>query len=281
MMSDQTTVDSPETDNPETVTENTESVSTTTETKEATAPKVEVKDGNKMFVDGIRVYSRDETNKIAANAKAQVEKNVLNELDVDSFDQVKTVISELRSVSPDQDQPSLDVQSLRDAVKKKEQSLEELQNTVTSLKTELVLKDHMSNLQNAMPTEWQSEQKAAVIDLMKARGMMQIQDSTFVIKDGDNFLTTDGDTPDYKTAVESIGKSIGLQFAKKGIDSVNTDNSQSVEKSTRKSVDEGRLSSDNKYRSAWVNYRKANPSLSMNQVTHKAVLDYMAKTNNI
>lgn len=279
-MSDQTTVDSPEIDNPETVTENTESVSTTTETKEASAPKVEVKDG-KTFVDGIRVYSRDETNKIAANAKAQVEKSVLNELDVDSFDQVKTVISELRSVSPDQDQPSLDVQSLRDAVKKKEQSLEELQNTVTSLKTELVLKDHMSNLQNAMPTEWQAEQRAAVIDLMKARGMMQIQDSTFVIKDGDNFLTTDGDTPDYKTAVESIGKSIGLPFAKKGIDSVNTDNSQSVEKSTRKSVDEGRLSSDNKYRSAWVNYRKANPTLSMNQVTHKAVLDYMAKTNNI
>lgn len=279
-MSDQTTVDSPEIDNPETVTENTESVSTTTETKEASAPKVEVKDG-KTFVDGIRVYSRDETNKIAANAKAQVEKSVLNELDVDSFDQVKTVISELRSVSPDQDQPSLDVQSLRDAVKKKEQSLEELQNTVTSLKTELVLKDHMSNLQNAMPTEWQAEQRAAVIDLMKARGMMQIQDSTFVIKDGDNFLTTDGDTPDYKTAVESIGKSIGLQFAKKGIDAVSTDNSQSVEKSTRKSVDEGRLSSDNKYRSAWVNYRKANPTLSMNQVTHKAVLDYMAKTNNI
>ena len=279
-MSDQTTVDSPEIDNPETVTENTESVSTTTETKEASAPKVEVKDG-KTFVDGIRVYSRDETNKIAANAKAQVEKSVLNELDVDSFDQVKTVISELRSVSPDQDQPSLDVQSLRDAVKKKEQSLEELQNTVTSLKTELVLKDHMSNLQNAMPTEWQAEQRAAVIDLMKARGMMQIQDSTFVIKDGDNFLTTDGDTPDYKTAVESIGKSIGLPFAKKGIDSVSTDNSQSVEKSTRKSVDEGRLSSDNKYRSAWVNYRKANPTLSMNQVTHKAVLDYMAKTNNI
>lgn len=275
-MSDQTTVDSPEIDNPETVTENTESVSTTTETKEATAPKVEVKDG-KTFVDGIRVYSRDETNKIAANAKAQVEKSVLNELDVDSFDQVKTVISELRSVSPDQEQPSLDVQSLRDAVKKKEQSLEELQNTVTSLKTELVLKDHMSNLQNAMPTEWQSEQKAAVIDLMKARGMMQIQDSTFVIKDGDNFLTTDGDTPDYKTAVESIGKSIGLQFAKKGIDAVNTDNSQSVEKSTRKSVDDGRLKSDNKYRSAWVAYRNANPSLSMAQVTHKAVLDHMNK----
>ncbi len=275
-MSDQTTVDSPETDNPETATENAETVSTATATKEASAPKVEVKDG-KTFVDGIRVYSRDETNKIAASAKAQVEKSVLSDLDVDSFDQVKTVISELRSVSTDQEQPSLDVQSLRDAVKKKEQSLDELQNTVTALKTELVMKDHMSNLQNAMPTEWAGEQRAAVIDLMKARGMMQIQDETFVIKDGDNFLTTDGDTPDYRTAVESIGKTIGLPFAKKGIDAVSTDNSQAVDKSTRKSVDESRLKSDNKYRSAWVGYRNANPSLGMAQVTHKAVLDHMNK----
>ena len=279
-MSDQTTVDSPEIDNPETVTENTEAVSTATETAEASAPKVEVKDG-KTFVDGIRVYSRDETNKIAANAKAQVEKSVLNDLDVDSFDQVKTVINELRSVNTDQEQPSLDVQSLRDAVKKKEQSLEELQNTVTSLKTELVMKDHMSNLHNAMPTEWQAEQRAAVIDLMKARGMMQIQDQTFVIKDGDNFLTTDGDTPDYKTAVESIGKTIGLPLAKKGIDAVSTDNSQNVDKSTRKSVDQNRLNSDNKYRSAWVQYRKQNPALSINDVTHKAVIDFMEKKNNI
>lgn len=275
-MSDQTTVDSPEIDNPETATENAENVSTATATKEASAPKVEVKDG-KTFVDGIRVYSRDETNKIAANAKAQVEKNVLNELDVDSFDQVKTVISELRSVNTNQEQPSLDVQSLRDAVKKKEQSLDELQNTVTALKTELVMKDHMSNLQNAMPTEWAGEQRAAVIDLMKARGMMQIQDETFVIKDGDNFLTTDGDTPDYRTAVESIGKTIGLPFAKKGIDAVSTDSGQAVDKSTRKSVDESRLKSDNKYRSAWVGYRNANPSLGMAQVTHKAVLDHMNK----
>jgi len=276
MMSDQTTVDSPEIDNPETATENAENVSTATATKEASAPKVEVKDG-KTFVDGIRVYSRDETNKIAANAKAQVEKNVLNELDVDSFDQVKTVISELRSVNTNQEQPSLDVQSLRDAVKKKEQSLDELQNTVTALKTELVMKDHMSNLQSAMPTEWAGEQRAAVIDLMKARGMMQIQDETFVIKDGDNFLTTDGDTPDYRTAVESIGKTIGLPFAKKGIDAVSTDSGQAVDKSTRKSVDESRLKSDNKYRSAWVGYRNANPSLGMAQVTHKAVLDHMNK----
>ena len=150
-MSDQTTVDSPEIDNPETATENAENVNTVTLREEAKAPTVEVKDG-KTFVDGIRVYSRDETNKIAANAKAQVEKSVLSDLDVDSFDQVKTVISELRSVTKDQDQPSLDVQSLRDAVKKKEASNEELLGQVSALRTELVLKDHMSNLQSAMPT---------------------------------------------------------------------------------------------------------------------------------
>lgn len=275
-MSDQTTVDSPEIDNPETATENAENVNTVTLREEAKAPTVEVKDG-KTFVDGIRVYSRDETNKIAANAKAQVEKSVLSDLDVDSFDQVKTVISELRSVTKDQDQPSLDVQSLRDAVKKKEASNEELLSQVSALRTELVLKDHMSNLQSAMPTEWQGEQRAAVIELMKARGMMQIQDDTFVIKDGDNFLTTDGDTPDYKGAVEKIGKNLGLPFAKKGIDAVSSDNSQSVEKSTRKSVDDARLKTDNKYRSAWVGFRNANPSLVMSQVTHKAVLEYMNK----
>ena len=275
-MSDQTTVDSPEIDNPETATENAENVNTVTLREEAKAPTVEVKDG-KTFVDGIRVYSRDETNKIAANAKAQVEKSVLSDLDVDSFDQVKTVISELRSVTKDQDQPSLDVQSLRDAVKKKEASNEELLSQVSALRTELVLKDHMSNLQNAMPTEWQGEQRAAVIDLMKARGMMQIQDDTFVIRDGENFLTTDGDTPDYKGAVEKIGKNLGLPFAKKGIDAVITDNGQTIDKSTRKSVDDSRLNTDSKYRSAWVGLRNANPSLTIGQVTHKAVLDYMNK----
>ena len=275
-MSDQTPVDSPEIDNPETATENAENVNTVTLREEAKAPTVEVKDG-KTFVDGIRVYSRDETNKIAANAKAQVEKSVLSDLDVDSFDQVKTVISELRSVTKDQDQPSLDVQSLRDAVKKKEASNEELLSQVSALRTELVLKDHMSNLQSAMPTEWQGEQRAAVIELMKARGMMQIQDDTFVIRDGENFLTTDGDTPDYKGAVEKIGKNLGLPFAKKGIDAVISDNGQTIDKSTRKSVDDSRLNTDSKYRSAWVGLRNANPSLTIGQVTHKAVLDYMNK----
>lgn len=236
------------------------------------APVVEVREG-KTFVDGIRVYTRDETNKIAANARTQAESKVLEDLDVDSFDQVKSVINELRTVSSDSEQPTLDVQSLRDTVKKREASLEELKSTVTKLQTELVLKDHMSNLQNAMPASWNADQRTAVVDLMKARGMMQIQDQTFVIKSGDEFLTTDGETPDYKGAVELVGKNLGLPFAKKGIDSVNTDKSPTDSSADSKAVDEGRLKSDNAYRSAWVQFRQKNPALLGSQITHKNVMD--------
>ena len=53
-----------------------------------TTPKVEHRDG-KLFVDGIRVYTRDDTNKIAANARHETESKFLSELNVDSIDQVK------------------------------------------------------------------------------------------------------------------------------------------------------------------------------------------------
>jgi len=237
------------------------------------APAVEVREG-KTYVDGVRVYTRDETNKIAANAKAQAESKVLEELDVDNIDQVKSVITELRT-SDGETQSTLDVQSLRDAVKKREASLEELKGQVSKLQTELVLKDHMGNLQSAMPAGWSADQRDAVVDLMKARGMMQIQDQTFVIKSGEEFLTTDGETPDYKGAVELVGKTLGLPFAKKGIDSINTDKSPSDSSAESKAVDDKRLGSDNAYRSAWVKFRKANPTLLGSQVTHKNVMDTM------
>ena len=64
------------------------------------APSVEHKEG-KMFVDGVRVYSRDDTNRIAANAKKDVESRILSDLDVDSIDQVKQVVTELRNASPE------------------------------------------------------------------------------------------------------------------------------------------------------------------------------------
>ncbi len=243
------------------------------------APKVEIRDG-KTFLDGVRVYTRDETNKIAANAKAQAESKVLEDLDVDSFDQVKSVISELRTVDSNQEQSTLDVQSLRDAVKKREASLEELKSQVSKLQTELVLKDHMGNLQSAMPAGWSAEQRAAVVDLMKARGMMQIQDQTFVIKNGDEFLTTDGETPDYKGAVELLGKSLGLPFAKKGIDSVSSDSSPK-DPTENKVADQDRLKNDATYRSAWVGIRRNNPTLRHTDITHKQVMDQIKKSQKV
>ena len=73
--------------------------STATDTKsESTTPKVEQRDG-KIFVNGVRVYTRDDTNRIAASAKHEVERNILNELNVDSIDSVKKVVSTLQAVS--------------------------------------------------------------------------------------------------------------------------------------------------------------------------------------
>tara|TARA_R100000734_G_C3318610_1_gene112960 strand:- start:2101 stop:3009 length:909 start_codon:yes stop_codon:yes gene_type:complete len=272
------TVESPDTiDAPVTEAVNSEDVNTETEAvvEESSSPKVEVKDG-KTFVDGVRVYSRDETNKIAANAKAQAESKVLQDLDVDNLDQVKNVVSQLRETT-DPESPTLDVQSLRDAVKKREASMEELQKEVTQLKTELVLKDHMANLNSAMPSAWDTEQRTAVIDLMKARGMMSIQNDTFVIKNGDEFLTTDGETPDYKGAVDILGKTLGLPTAKKGIDSVSTGKEISGTP-TDQGVDQKRLNSDSKYKTAWVQVRKANPSLGFDEVTDGMVKKQMDKS---
>ena len=135
--------------------------SATTDTKsENTTPAVEIRDG-KTFVDGVRMYSRDDTNRIAANAKNEVEKNILKDLNVDSIDSVKQVVSTLQTVSPEEGQ-SLNVDSLRDAVKKREATVEELKGQVNSLKTELLLKDHMGKLQSAMPSNWNAEQQNAV-----------------------------------------------------------------------------------------------------------------------
>ena len=113
---------------------NTDTVEQNSEEKATpTAPSVEVRDG-KTYVDGVRVYSRDETNVIASRAKNEVESRLLAELDVESLDSVKQVVSELRNT--DIADNSLNVQSLRDAVAKREQTVEELRAELQSVKTE-------------------------------------------------------------------------------------------------------------------------------------------------
>ena len=232
------------------------------------APNVELRDG-KMFVDGVRVYSRDDVNRIGANAKKEVESRILEDLEVDSFDQVKTVVKQLRSVSDEE--PNLNVASLRDAVKKKEQTVEELRAELARVKTDMVLKDHLVNLNTAMPAQWNQDQRAAVVDLMKARNMLHLEGDTFAIRSGDTFFTDEsGERPDYAAAVMSIGKTLGLPIAKQGVAIFDA-----PDKSTDnvvKGLDEKRLNTDPAYKTAYVRVRSKNP-----QLTHGDVTDAMVR----
>ena len=246
-----------------------------TKSENNTTPSVEIRDG-KTFVNGIRVYTRDDTNKIAANAKNEVQKNILNELNVDSIDQVKQVVSTLQEVNPQEGQ-SLNVDSLRDAVKKREATVEELKQQVTSLKTDLLLKDHMSQLQNAMPSNWSAQQKESVIKLMKADNMLAVEGDTFAIRNGNDFLTVDGEQPDYAKAVEIVGKDkLGLSFGKQGVDlqygETVTENAKSL-----KGLDDNRVDNDAEYRSAYLKLRQYQPSMGRDQVTDSMVRKQMAK----
>jgi len=249
--------------------------SATTDTKsENTTPAVEIRDG-KTFVNGVRMYSRDDTNKIAANAKNEVEKNILNELNVDSIDSVKKVVSTLQTVSPEDGQ-GLNVESLRSAVQKREATVEELKGQVNSLKTELLLKDHMSKLTSAMPSNWNADQQTAVVDLMKARNMLAVEGDTFAIRNGDDFLTTDGDTPDYGAAVETVGKSLGLSFGKKGVD-LQYGDTNSANPNANKPLDDAKLNSDAEYRSAYMQLRKYQPGLGRDNITDAMVKSQLKK----
>jgi len=257
-----------------------QSVATETKSDNNTTPSVEVKDG-KTFVNGVRVYTRDDTNRIAANAKNEVQKNILTELNVDSIDQVKQVVSTLQEVNPEEGN-SLNVNSLRDAVKKREATVEELKAQVTSLKTDLLLKDHMSQLQNAMPSNWSAQQKESVVKLMKADNMLAVEGDTFAIRDGNDFLTVDGETPDYAKAVEIVGKDkLGLSFGKKGVDlQYGETTNTAVNKSTSGPVDDVKLTDNTDYRSAYMRIRQYQPTLSRSQITDsmvKAELKSMGK----
>lgn len=249
---------------------------TATESKSEvqSTPSVEMRDG-KLFIDGARVYTRDDTNRIAANAKREAEGRILSELNVDSLDAVKGVVQTLQETTPEAE--GLNVQSLRDAVKKREATVEELQNTVQSLKTELLLKDHMGQLQNAMPGSWTPEQRNAVVKLMKADGMLAVEGDTFAIRSGDEYLTTDGETPDYARAVEVVGKTLGLNFGKRGVDIQYGETSTDSSVSRTKPLDESRLTSDAEYRAAYLQIRKYQPTLGRDQITDAVVKKQIEK----
>ncbi len=227
----------------------------TVKSEKNTTPSVEQRDG-KLYVDGTRVYTRDDVNKIGANAKREVESRLISDLNVDSIDSVKGVVKALQDSNPGEEGSSLNVESLRDAVKKREATVEELKSQVNSLKTDLLLKDHMGQLNSAMPSNWSLEQKSAVVKLMKADNMLAVEGDTFAIRSGDSYLTTDGETPDYASAVELVGKNLGLNFGKKGVDvPLGELNTASEGKQVAKPVNQDRVKNDPAYREAYLDVR--------------------------
>lgn len=245
---------------------------------ETIEPRLEMKD-SKMFVNGNRVYSRDDTSKIAANAKNEAVNGLLRELDVDSLDQVRDVISTLKSHGEEGEGNSLDVRALKQTVAKREATLEELTAQVGSLKNELLLKDHIGNLNTAMPGSWTPDQKTAVLDLMKARDMFAVEGDQFQLRNGNEYLTVDGERPDYASAVDVIAKTLGLNTGKRGVDVVKVDATDSGADKTVKPLDEARLKTDAEYRTAYMNLRQFS-NTPRSSVTHNMVskqLDKMRK----
>lgn len=238
-------------------------------------PTLEHKEG-RMYVDGKRVYSRTETDNIAKSATKDFESRILQDLEVDNLGQIKQVVNQLRNASPESN--SLDVEALRSAVQKREQTVEELKGELSRVKTDYALREHVGNLKDNMPATWNADQKSAVVDLMRARDMLHIEGETFAIKNGQDYLTVDGEQPDYKTAVEVVGKTLGLPFAKKGVDTFDADR-QPMSNKAKGPVDQDRLSSDPMYRAAYVNVRNVNKTMQRSQFTDKMVTDYMEKAS--
>ena len=250
--------------------------STDIKSDKTTTPSVETKDG-KIYIDGTRVYTRDDTSKIAANARREAETRFLNELNVDSLDSVKSVVQTLQETTPTSEgESSLNVNSLRDAVKKREATVEELKAQVNSLKTDLLLKDHMGKLQSAMPANWSAAQRDSVVKLMKADNMLAVEGDTFAIRNGQDFLTVDGETPDYAGAVKLVGENLGLPMGKKGVDMQYGETTSEVKGTeTRKPINDDRLQSDAEYRAAYMQLRQYQPSLKRGDVTDAQVIKAM------
>ena len=258
---------SEDTQTTEEIVDNESSATVADKTEASDTPTVENRDG-KLFVDGVRVYSREDTNRIAANSKKEVETRILSELGVEDLDSVKSVIQQLQTEAPSEG--NLNIDSLRDAVKKKDQTMEELRAELTELKTNTMLKDHLSQLQSAMPSNWTADQKSAVVDLMKGRDMLVMENDTFAIRNGDSYITDEsGEKPDYAAAVSMMGKALGLPTAKTGVTTYDTDKSVSSE--AKAEIDQDKLKSDPAYRNAYIQLRERNKNLSRDQITDSMI----------
>ncbi|MDB4541781.1 hypothetical protein N9245_00435 [bacterium] len=246
--------------------------------KSETMTQPEFKDG-KWYLEGKRFYARDEVNQVSARAKSDAVSSILKDLDVDSIDQVKDVISTLKSAElTEEGQSSLDVKALKQAVAKREATVDELTAEVNNLRKDLVLKDHLGALQSHMPSAWNIDQRQAVLDLMNARNMFAVENNTFALKNGDDYLTTDGVKPDYESAISMVGKGLGLPFGKKGVDVVNAQESTNDDSGrSPRALQEDRLLSDPEYRAAYTTVRNSNMNYSRADVNHTMVMKQVDK----
>ncbi len=246
--------------------------------KSETVTQPEFKDG-KWYLEGKRFYARDEVNQVSARAKSDAVSSILKDLDVDSIDQVKDVISTLKSAElTEEGQSSLDVKALKQAVAKREATVDELTAEVNNLRKDLVLKDHLGALQSHMPSAWNIDQRQAVLDLMNARNMFAVENNTFALKNGDDYLTTDGVKPDYESAISMVGKGLGLPFGKKGVDVVNAQESTNDDSGrSPRALQEDRLLSDPEYRAAYTTVRNSNMNYSRADVNHSMVMKQVDK----
>lgn len=246
--------------------------------KSETVTQPEFKDG-KWYLEGKRFYARDEVNQVSARAKSDAVSSILKDLDVDSIDQVKDVISTLKSAElTEEGQSSLDVKALKQAVAKREATVEELTAEVNNLRKDLVLKDHLGALQSHMPSAWNVDQRQAVLDLMNARNMFAVENNTFALKNGDDYLTIDGVKPDYESAISMVGKGLGLPFGKKGVDVVNAQESTNDDSGrSPRALQEDRLLSDPEYRAAYTTVRNSNMNWSRADINHTMVMKQVDK----
>lgn len=237
-------------------------------------PAVEHRDG-KTYIDGVRMYSRDESNRIASKATQDAEKRILDQLNVDNLDQVKDVVSQLQTAEGE----SLSVNQLRDAVKKREATVEELRAELDGMKLEQQLSGHIGKLQNSMPEHWNSNQKSAVVDLMKARNMLEVDGDSFGIKFGNEYITDQsGEQPDYQTAVSKVAESLGLSMGKPGQKTFDADSAGAEQRNTRSvGIDQTKLDADPAYRSAYVAVRQMNPTLGRGEITDAMIRKQMPK----
>lgn len=239
-------------------------------------PTVEIKEG-KTFVNGVRMFSRAEKDAVAKIASRDVEQNILNDLGVDNLQSVKQVVKQLQTANIDSESgSSLDLNALKQSVAKKEQTVAELKAELESVKSQYVVDRHVTNLKDAMPSAWSPEQKSSVVKLMQADNMFKIEGESFHIVDGEDFLTTDEGLPNYNVAVEKMGKTLGLPFAKKGVATVDAD-STPVDKKSNRGLNEERIKSDPRYRDAYVTIRNKNVGLSREQISNKMIEDQMSQ----